>query len=405
MSTPAQNPTPEPESYKLVKIPKKRKGEFREICIPNSTLKYRLRVRNFELNKESLKFGPEVIGFVPGRGVTTGAIRHVGYNFTLSFDLKDFFDTVTPSMVDSQWSDCFINNRAYQGLPTSPAIANLAFLSTDKLILNYIQDYIKTVCFCGENEKIVYTRYADDLTFSFNYYETYLQLRKNIPLIVESNGFFINSRKTHLQTAKFGRRMITGVAVDKERIYIPREIKRKMRTAKYYQQFRRYYGLSEWAKLKMPNSDPLVLNAINFNDLSEYNRITNMMTKGKKTTFNISGGTVIFTEEISKPPTNYNFIGPIQNCETKDLSSKKKKLVGKGSIKNRPLTTSDIKKAWKRRSKQVFKEIASSANQQKVFDIIKNSTFNKIHKNSENDLIKVQNSGNLAENQSLAENY
>ena len=403
MSIPAQNPTPEPESYKLVKIPKKRKGEFREICIPNSTLKYRLRVRNFELNKESLKFGPEVIGFVPGRGVVTGAKKHVGYNFTLSFDLKDFFDTVTPSMVEDKWSDCFINNRAYQGLPTSPVIANLAFLSTDKDILNYIQDYIKTVCFCGENEKIAYTRYADDLTFSFNYFETYLQLRKNIPQIVSSNGFTINSRKTHLQTAKFGRRMITGVAVDKEHIYIPRKIKRKMRTARYYQQFRRYYGLEEWSKLKMPNSDPLVLNAINFNDLNEYNRIMNLMTKGKKITFNISVGTVICTEEISKQPTNYNFIGPIQNCETQDLSKKKKKLVRNGSIKNRPLTTSDVKKAWKQRSKQVFKEISSSANQQKVFDIIRNSTKNKLKNKSEKDLIEGQNSGNLAGNQNLAE--
>ena len=403
MSTPAQNLTSEPEFYKLVKIPKKRKGEFREICIPNASLKYRLRVRNFELNKESLKFGSEVQGFCPGKSPCSNAVAHIGYNFTLSFDLKDFFDTVKPSMVDPKWSDCFINGRAYQGLPTSPAIANLAFLSTDKLILNYIQDYIKTVCFCGENERIVYTRYADDLTFSFNHYETYLQLRKNIPLIVESNGFFINSRKTHLQTAKFGRRMITGVAVDKERIYIPREIKRKMRAARYYQQFRRYYGLSEWAKLKMPNSDPLVLNAINFNDLSEYNRITNLMTKGKKITFNISVGTVICTEEISKQPTNYNFIGPIQNCETQDLSKKKKKLVRNGSIKNRPLTTSDVKKAWKQRSKQVFKEISSSANQQKVFDIIRNSTKNKLKNKSEKDLIEGQNSGNLAGNQNLAE--
>ena len=194
--------------------------------------------------------------------------------------------------------------------------------------------------------------------------------------------------------------MITGVAVDKERIYIPREIKRKMRTARYYQQFRRYYGLEEWSKLKMPNSDPLVLNAINFNDLSEYNRIMNMMTEGQE---KVQIGSTMIVQVKMKQPTNYNFIGPIQNCETQDLSSKKKKLVRKGSIKNRPLTTSGVKKAWKQRSKQIFKEIASSANQQKVFDIIKNSTFDKMHKNSEKDLIEAQNSGNLAGNQSLAE--
>ena len=74
-----------------------------------------------------------------------------------------------------------------------------------------------------------------------------------------------------------------------------------------------------------------------------------------------------------------------------------------GSIKNRPLTTSDVKKAWKQRSKQVFKEISSSANQQKVFDIIRNSTKNKLKNKSEKDLIEGQNSGNLAGNQNLAE--
>lgn len=403
MSTIAQNSNPEPESYKLVKIPKKRKGEFREICIPNSTLKYRLRNRNFELNKESLKFGPEVQGFCPGKSPTSNAISHIGYNFTLSFDLKDFFDTVKPSMVEDKWSDCFINNRAYQGLPTSPAIANLAFLSTDKQILNYIKNYIKTVCFCGENEKIIYTRYADDLTFSFNHYETYLQLRKNIPQIVENNGFFINARKTHLQTAKFGRRIITGVAVDKDRIYIPREIKRKMRTARYYRQFKRYYGLTEWAKLKMPNSSPLVLNSIIFNDLSEYNRITNILMEGRKSAQNSINNGLEVIQIPEKRAINYNFIGPIQNCETQDLSSKKKKMVGKGSIKNKQLTVTDVKKQLKWRSKLVYKEIAQNPAQQNILEIIKNSVRNKFRENPEKDLIKERNSDKVVGNQNLAE--
>lgn len=404
---PNSTQTPNLESYKLVKIPKKRKGEFREICIPNSVLKDRLRVRNFELNKESLKFGGEIQGFCPGRSPCSNAVKHIGYNFTLSFDLKDFFDTIRPDMVDIKWSDCFINGRAYQGLPTSPAIANLAAIPMDKQIINWINDYISNILFHGESEKIVYTRYADDLTFSFNYYETYLRLRRFIPEIVEDKGFTINPRKTHLQTAKFGRRIITGVAVDAQKIYIPREIKRKMRTAKYHQQFKRFYGLQEWSKLKMPNSSCLTLNSMLFNDLNEYNRITNMMMEGKDKSTTITnaatGNTIIFNTGPFKNSTNYNFIGPIKSLGTKDLSSKKKKLVEKKRLKNKQLLPSDLKKEWKRRSKFVFKEIAQDPIQQKILDIIRNSSLNKLRENPEKDLTQEQFSDKVVGNQDLAE--
>ena len=37
---------------------------------------------------------PNVCGFVPGRSIADGAKRHIGKNFVLNIDLKDFFDSI-----------------------------------------------------------------------------------------------------------------------------------------------------------------------------------------------------------------------------------------------------------------------------------------------------------------------
>ena len=328
---------------KIVKIPKKKKGEFREICIPSLELKHQLRKRLFDLNKRAFyEFDKEVQGFVPSRSPVTNASVHIGYNFSLNFDLKDFFDSVTPEMVSEDLVDCFINGRAYQGLPTSPMIANFAAIPLDKEILKQINDYINSVSFYGEKEKIVYTRYADDMTFSFNHYETYNQLRRIIPQIVESKGFKINSRKIHLQTAKFGRRMITGIGVDKDGIHIPRAIKRKMRVAKHKQQFAKYYGLEEWSKLKKPNSCPLCFNDDIFKEVSEVNRVTKAIDKNKKYS------------------TNYkNIVQPIEEYKNEVVLKTHKGLRNKDPKKTRieNYTPNKIKKGQKLRSKLAYMEI------------------------------------------------
>jgi len=400
-----------PSDFRVVKIPKKRKGEFREICVPSFELKQYLREINFELNKISLAFDKEVNGFVPGKNCVLNAKAHIGYNFSLNFDLKDFFDTVTLAQISEQFQTLcakgFINGRAYQGLPTSPAIANLAFIKTDKLILSWIENYVKNVLFCGESEKVVYTRYADDLTFSFNHYETYHQLRQKIPLIVESQGFTINPRKTHLQSAKFGRRMITGIGVDRNGIFIPREIKRKIRSAKHKQKYRSLAGLQEWAKLKMPNSSPLVKNSLVFNNLSEVNRINNLIEKSNAPTQNNFG---VITQVFVPKPINYNFIGPIKECKDIDLN---KKLNSRAKQKRhipKNLTISQVKRNLKIRSKLAYKEILGK--QPVQFGHVKNIVDEQIkelnaeiyRKNSpEKSLTQPEFPGKVVEDQNLAE--
>jgi hypothetical protein len=235
----------------IVKIPKKTKGAFREICIPSSSEKARMREYLPSLNAKAEKLcNSEVVhGFMNGKSPVTNALKHIGYQYTLKFDLSDFFDTVTPKhlkgkLTDEEVIELMPDNRAYQGLPTSPVIANLAAKEMDEAILKKIK-----------NKEIVYTRYADDMCFSFNDFEFVAMLKTNITQIVGRCGFRLNKQKTWLQDARYGKRHVTGVAVDSEGISASRSVRRRLRAALHQKNHKEAHGLAEWVKLKVPNPD------------------------------------------------------------------------------------------------------------------------------------------------------
>jgi hypothetical protein len=232
----------------IIQIPKKN-GKYRTIYVPDREEKQKFKNLLGELNRKAKNILSGVVhGFVPGRSPVTNALPHVGYEYTISFDLEDFFDTVTPEKVSKYLSKeekeiVFVDGAARQGLPTSPAVANLAAADMDKAILKWIK---KT------DKNIVYTRYADDLSFSFNGSELIPVIKEKIPEIIKRNGFKVNERKTRVQAAVAGRRIICGVAVDKDGIYPTREVKRRLRAALHQENIKKARGLEEWMKLKLP---------------------------------------------------------------------------------------------------------------------------------------------------------
>jgi len=165
----------------------------------------------FYLTNESI---PVAHGFVEGRSAVSNAIQHIGKKFTLTIDLKDFFDSVTEthlkrSLVDPDTATrlCY-EGATRQGLSSSPAAANVAAIPLDREILKVL-GVLKVL-----GDDIVYTRYADDLTFSSDNLDNLLRLRKEVPVLIEKCGFHCNTKKTRIQSAVFGRRIITGVGVD-----------------------------------------------------------------------------------------------------------------------------------------------------------------------------------------------
>lgn len=268
---------------RIVKIPKRR-GEFRTLYCPNRqecrslrrlAKRFERKVRKREkamLDKLHLET-PVIHGFTRGRSPLTNAMCHVGKAFTVSFDLKDFFDTVTveqlkkecvkgwPILSEKLIGLVTVDGAARQGLPTSPHVANLAAMPMDREILEWLADPEKHIVLAEAGDVdglrvglMVYTRYADDLTFSCNSHAQARSLLLNIPRIVAGRGFTINERKTCVQTASNGRRIITGVAVDDACVYAPREVRRKLRAARHQDpQGNRTKGLEEWCRLKCPS--------------------------------------------------------------------------------------------------------------------------------------------------------
>lgn len=225
-------------------------GRFRLIYMPNFREKRALRAMLKDLERICRKIVPPgvVHGFMPGRSPVTNALFHAGFKFTVSMDLQDFFDSVTPEMMPADvteflpgWERLFVDGAARQGLPTSPLVANIA--------AGCRFDWkLEMAC---RQRNVRYTRYADDLTFSFNDEALIAWVLGECRAVVEAAGFKINRRKTRVQSAARGRRMITGVAVDTDR-HAPRRIKRRLRAALHQGKASVAEGLAEWAKMRLP---------------------------------------------------------------------------------------------------------------------------------------------------------
>ncbi len=235
--------------YHKSKIPKNN-GKYRIIYVADneytvllkSKLPY-LEKRLSELDATNVNYA-----FEKGKNCIENAMQHIGYNYTLSIDLIDFFDSVHKEHVSDVLENdfiefCFIDGSPKQGLPTSPLIAIIAFLKCDKLICKQLKKY---------GLDVVYTRYADDLTFSFNQKKESGKILFIAKQAIESFGFRINPNKTKLQDIKNGRIIITGVAIDNKGVHPTRKIKKKIRAAKHQKNTLQLRGLLEWSKCKLP---------------------------------------------------------------------------------------------------------------------------------------------------------
>ncbi len=203
---------------------KKRDGTDRMISAPIPKLK-NLQKKLKEIFEDIYKTPACVYGFVKDRGAIENARQHLRKKAILNFDLENFFPTINgwrllglfrskPFNFNNEISSTLAglvchDNRLPQGAPTSPILSNFIGFSLD---LQLIQ--------LAKKDRLVYTRYADDITLSsrsdkfpakyFYRDEEIYVVAEELSNLVAENGFKVNPRKTRFY-GKNKPHYVTGV--------------------------------------------------------------------------------------------------------------------------------------------------------------------------------------------------
>jgi RNA-directed DNA polymerase len=224
--------------YREFKIPKKNKLEYRLISEPLPNLK---NIQRWILKEILYVLEPSSYAkaFRQGYSIKDNARFHRNQEKLLTIDIQDYFGSINSKKVYMFFRSigyanevatmlaniCTLKDSLPQGAPTSPMLSNLITKRLDKRISG----------FTGENG-IRYTRYADDLTFSGDFQEGYII--NVVKKILESEGFYINEKKTRVRK-KNQRQEVTGIVVN-EKMQASRHYRRKFRQKMH---FIKKYGL------------------------------------------------------------------------------------------------------------------------------------------------------------------
>ena len=229
---------PDAEKYTTFKIPKKDGGD-REIKAPVSRLK-ELQRRLADLLQQCFEelYGTAIYGRALAHGfridhsIITNANNHRKKQYVFNVDLKDFFPSINFGRVRGLFiksADFQLNpkvatviaqiachsNELPQGSPLSPVVSNL---------IGHILD-IRLVRL-AKRAKCVYSRYADDITFSTRAKDFPVLIAKQestgtwvpsdiLDAAINRAGFAVNTRKISMQY-RTHRQTVTGLVVNRE---------------------------------------------------------------------------------------------------------------------------------------------------------------------------------------------
>ena len=233
------------DNYYRFDIPKK-SGGTRHIAAPKTQLKTAQR-NILEKILEKIEVSDIAHGFIKSKSVITGAKTHkTSPDLLINIDLENFFPTITFERVRGLYK--YLGYSGYissllamictycermpieikgetkyvktserilpQGSPASPMITNIICKRMDKRI----NGLCKKLGF-------TYTRYADDMSFSYTgdlnniYIGSFLN---SIKKIIEDEGFNIKEEKTHI-LRKNNRQYITGIVINNDEIGVSRK--------------------------------------------------------------------------------------------------------------------------------------------------------------------------------------
>ncbi|EMG9304351.1 retron St85 family RNA-directed DNA polymerase [Citrobacter freundii] len=210
-----------PEKYKVFTIPKRKHG-YRIIAQPSRELKV------YQRQLEDLISFPvhyRAMAYCKGRSIKINALHHVKNSYLLKLDLENFFNSITPDIFWKVWSKTWDlpcdEDRIYieklifwrfqgtlrlsVGAPSSPLVSNFC--------MYYFDEKIEEICL---NNKVSFTRYADDLTFSSNVKNILFEIPRLVQDTLENQfhtGFSINTSKT-IFSSRAHNRHVTGITLD-----------------------------------------------------------------------------------------------------------------------------------------------------------------------------------------------
>lgn len=199
--------------YRVYKISKKR-GGTRQIEAPRRYLKLIQRWIHFYILRTH-ELPSAVTGFVRGENIFSNAEPHIPSKNLMVLDIKDFFPSVEWKEVVKIFKSfgfpikvcyllaglCTFESRLPQGAPTSPTLANLAFLPVDRALQDLANGW-----------NCVYTRYADDIAFSGDTPFSRKDMRE-VSKILREWGFHINYKKSRI-IGSGGRQILAGLVVN-----------------------------------------------------------------------------------------------------------------------------------------------------------------------------------------------
>ena len=161
--------------------------------------------------------------YIKGKSIKDNVRFHKNKKYVLTLDINNFFPSIKLNLVTKVFSDigyspilsnllaklCCLDDRLPQGAPTSPLLSNIIMKSFDEAIRLYCNPL-----------KIMYTRYADDLTFSGDFHENeIIEIVKNE---LSKMGLDLNYSKIRLM-GKHERQIVTGITVNSKAQVPPAE--------------------------------------------------------------------------------------------------------------------------------------------------------------------------------------
>lgn len=217
--------------YRTFSIPK-RLGGFRTIEAPTPLLK-KIQHQILENFLEPHPVSRFAKAYKKRSSLKEMARFHVKQHMVVRIDLTDFFGSLKEASVFR-----FFRQQGYseavtviltklttykgalpQGAPTSPTLSNILMRKIDEKVGRY----------CSEN-KIRYTRYADDLVFSGNF--SIKRLLAKLHTALAPQQLRINNKKTRVMR-RHSTQMVTGLVVN-DKLGIARDTRRKLKQELYY---------------------------------------------------------------------------------------------------------------------------------------------------------------------------